>query len=694
MAILQRSKRLKKELGLLGVYTIATGATLSTGFFLLPGLAALSAGPAVPLAYLIAAVPMIPAMLSMVELATAMPRAGGAYYFLDRSMGPLVGTLGGLGTWLALSLKTTFALIGMGAYLHLVLPGASELPLAIAFTFVFGAVNLWGARGAGSLQSVLVFGLLAILIWFMGGIVHVDPGRFSGLFQKGPHSILAAAGLVYVSYIGITKVASVSEEIRNPERNLPLGVFLALATALVIYIVGTVVMVGVLPMNELAGDLTPVASTAQRLVGRGGTILIIIAALFAFSSVANAGILSASRYPLALSRDHLIPRFFRRLSPRRTPVAGVIATVVLMLVFLLVLDPMRVAELASAFQLLLFALICVAVVVMRESRIDSYDPGFRSPGYPWMQIVGVLAAILLIIEMGWLPVLFTAGFVAVGIVWYFRYARKRVHRDGAVYHVFERLGHRRYAELDSELRGILKEKGLRAEDPFDEVVARAQVFEAAASDDFTAIARRAAGLFCARLSADADHVFQGFMRGTKIGATPVSHGAALPHVRLPGALHPELVMVRCREGLDLRIVDEFGDERPQEAPVRAIFFLVSPEENPGQHLRLLAQIAGRVDDDDFMRQWEQARDEQEMKEILLRDERYLALHLQASGGTASFVDRRVSELEIPRGCLIAIVRRGDLTFVPGGDTVLEAGDRLTVIGEPEGIRSLRERFGP
>ena len=110
---------LKKELGLLNVYAIATGTTLSAGFFLLPGIAFRDAGPAVILSYLIAAIPLIPAMFSMAELATAMPRAGGAYYFLDRSMGPFIGTIGGLGTWLALILKTAFALIGMGAYLSI-----------------------------------------------------------------------------------------------------------------------------------------------------------------------------------------------------------------------------------------------------------------------------------------------------------------------------------------------------------------------------------------------------------------------------------------------------------------------------------------------------------------------------------------------------------------------------------------------
>ena len=101
----EKKKKLKKEIGLLGVFSIAAGTTLSAGFFLLPGLAAQQAGPALILAYVLAAIPLIPAMLSVVELATAMPKAGGVYYFLDRSLGPLVGTIGGIGTWLALILK-------------------------------------------------------------------------------------------------------------------------------------------------------------------------------------------------------------------------------------------------------------------------------------------------------------------------------------------------------------------------------------------------------------------------------------------------------------------------------------------------------------------------------------------------------------------------------------------------------------
>lgn len=158
---------LKKDLGLLDVYSIAMGTTLSSGFFLLPGLAFAAAGQAMVTSYMVAALLVVPAMFAMVELSTAMPRAGGAYYFLDRSMGPLIGTVGGLGTWLVLILKSAFALIGLGAYVGLFFPNLPIVPLAIVMALVFGGLNLAGAKKSGSLQVVLVVGLILILSAFM-----------------------------------------------------------------------------------------------------------------------------------------------------------------------------------------------------------------------------------------------------------------------------------------------------------------------------------------------------------------------------------------------------------------------------------------------------------------------------------------------------------------------------------------------
>ncbi|MBE0645646.1 MAG: amino acid permease [Bacteroidetes bacterium] len=687
-------RRLKKELGLLDVYAIATGTTLSAGFFLLPGIAAGQAGPAMIVSYLIAAIPLIPAMFSVVELGTAMPRAGGVYYFLDRTLGPVTGMIGGLGTWLALVLKVAFALVGMGAYIGLFFPEIPIAPVAIGVAVLLAVINIYGAGKSGRLQVVLVVVLLSILILFIGdGSMHINPAHFEGFFDAGSSAILSTAGLVYISYVGVTKVASLSEEVKNPERNLPRGVFLALGSALIVYALGTAVMVGVVPMSELAGDLTPVATAADRIFGRTGSILVTLAALVAFISVSNAGMLSASRYPLAMARDHLLPRFFYRLSRKGTPIIAIVSTFGVIVAILVFLDPAGIAKLASSFQLLMFALVSLAVVVMRESRIDSYDPGYLSPWYPWMQIIGIFSPIVLIANMGALSILFTVGLILVGIGWYAFYAKGKIARTGAIYHVFERLGQQRHQGLDSELRGILKEKGLREKDPFDEIVARSMVIDIKDSIEFSAVVDRASGWLSQIVPHTASEIARQFMEGTRIGATPVTHGVALPHLRVDGLLEAEMILVRARKGIHIAFNNPLTGHDEEET-VAASFFLVSPEHDPGQHLRILAQIAGRVDDDNFIPTWEAAETEQELKEALLHDERSIALVVRHGDATTTMIGHSLRDLAFPEGCLVTWLRRGEELVVPRGSTVVEEGDRLTIIGDPTSIRNVRAQYLP
>jgi mannitol/fructose-specific phosphotransferase system IIA component (Ntr-type) len=582
----------------------------------------------------------------------------------------------------------------MGAYVGLFLPEIPIVPLAIVFAVLFATINLFGAKKTSGFQVVLVVGLLLILFGFTGhGVFNLKAKHFLGYFNQGFNSIYGTAGLVYISYVGLTNIASVSEEVKDPEKNLPLGMLLALATAIVIYGIGTIVMVGVVPPQEFYNDLTPVASAAKILVGPWGAALMSIAAVLAFFSVANAAILSASRYPLAMSRDHLTPHLFRALSKHRTPKFAIYITLGLIIISLTLFDATKIAKLASAFQLLLFALSCLAVIIMRESRIESYDPGYRSPLYPWMQIVGLIAPLWLIVEMGWWPILFTLGLIVIGTIWYYFYARDKVTRQGAIYHMFARLGERRYQGLDRELRGILQEKGLREEDPFDVVIAHASIIDLAKKVTFEEVVRHAAVKLSQSLSASIELLTEGFMQGTKVGATPVSHGVAIPHLRLPNLKQPELVMVRTKKGVFVDVEDEFLGEHISDKPVYAFFFLVSPEENSGQHLRILAQIAGHVDNDRFMNHWLTARGEQDMKELLLREECFLSLRLSKDLKTAKLIGRAIRDLKMPKGSLIALIhRRGEIIF-PSGGTVLKEGDRLTIIGEPFGIQTLSQKYG-
>ncbi len=690
-----KAPALKKQLGLWDVYALATGATLSSGFFLLPGLAAAGAGPAMPLAYLLGALILLPGLLSMVELATAMPKAGGIYYFLDRSMGPLVGTIGGFGTWIAIILKASFALVGLGAYLRLFMPEVDMAPIAGGFAVFFGGVNYLGAKKSGSFQLMLLIGLLTLLLWFCGvGVLHVEAANFSGFFDSGSAGIISTAGLVIVSYMGLTQVASVAGEVKNPERNLPLGMFLAFGTIVTIYMVGTFVMVGVVGVPTLArggGDLTPVATVAQHFLGPLGTLLMTVAAVLAFSSVANAGILSASRYPLAMGRDRVLPDVFGHIGKRGTPTVGIVVSVGLILLAVAVFDATKIAKLASAFQMVMFALACLAVIVMRESRIESYDPGFRSPLYPGVQIVGILGPFWLIVNMGLLPTLFTGGLVTFGAMWYTYYARARVSREGAIFHVFERLGRQRDPGLDRELRGIMKDRGPRDADPFDELFTGASVLDVPGRIDFDDLAEQASERLAFNLPVPAGRLLEGFLEGTRLGATPVSHGVALPHMRLSEVESPHLLLARVPGGVHIEREGAVVG-RPSDDPIRAVFFLVGPETDPGLHLRILAQIARRVDQDSFMPEWLAAESDEQVREALFRNERILVMTLTSGRANSDLIGLKLKEISLPDGTLIATIRREGDVVIPKGDTELFDGDRLTVIGRADGISTLRERY--
>ena len=688
----QTSENLHKRLGLFGVYAIATGTTLSAGFFLLPGIAFAEAGPAMIVAYMIAAVPLIPAMISKVELATAMPKAGGVYYFLDRAMGPLIGTIGGFGTWLALILKVSFALIGMGAYIQLFFPNVPLVPVAVGFALLLGGLNLVGTGASGGFQIALVIGLLAILLTFIGtGIPQVNVAHFENFWGAGMDNITATAGLVYVSYVGLTKVASLSEEIADPERNMPMGIFLAMATALLIYLAGTTLLVGLIPADQLAGNLTSVATAAEIIGGKGGLILISIAAMFAFISVANAGTLSASRYPFAMSRDLIVPAAFQKVNASGVPVRSTLLTVGIIVATLVFFDATKIAKLASAFQLMMFALVCLAVIVMRESRIDAYDPGYKSPFYPWTQIVGIISPIWLIVQMGWLPTLFSAALITFGTVWYFQFAIKRVSRSGAIYHVFERLGQLRYEGLETELRGIMKEKGLRQEDPFDELVARSHVIDCVVETTYEDVVERSAIWLSSRTHLEKADIKKKILEGATMGATPVTRGVALPHFRDDTLDSAEMVIVRGRQGISIQYLP-MGAGEPVREMVRAIFVLASPRANPTQHLRILAEVARHVEDESFESDWKSAVDEQELKEVLLREERSLSLFVHEGAKTEAMIGKALFEINMPDDTLVALLRREDRMIIPQGKTILESGDRLTIIGEPDAIEKTYKMY--
>jgi basic amino acid/polyamine antiporter, APA family len=696
---------LQKRLGLMDVYAICTGAMFASGFFLLPGIAAANAGPAVILAYLVSSLLMVPAMYSIAELSSAMPRAAGTYFFIHRSMGPLAGTVGGLGAWLVLIAKSAFALVGMGAYLSLFVEFPAR-PLAIALTVAFGVLNIIGAKETARLQVWLVVTLVAIMTFFIAnGLLDVAAGdanvsgSFRPFFPFGIEGFVSTIGLVFISYAGLTKVSSAAEEIRDLDRNLPLGMILALLTVGAIYTLGVTVLVAVLPPAELRDDLTPVASAGELVFdwmpGLLGLGLIVVAAVLAFASTGNAGILTASRYPLAMARDRLLWSRFDQLGRFGTPTLGVVVTCTLMVAAILFLDVERLASLGSAFLLLLFALINLSVILMRESRMTSYAPGYRSPLYPWMQIVGTIAMLGLIFTLGVFYIVFIVAILLLSYLWYRFYVRERVPRRGAIYGVFRRLGELHDEGVDEELWSILQERGASEGDSFDALIARAQVIDLGRTVQLDEVTAEVVRALADRLDLDAEDVATHVDLAVSRGILPERAPAAIYDLLIAGIEHSEVVLVRAKRGVTVAGAGRFpgagtvNSEATESGSVEALLFLVTPEGLATQHLRLLAQLVSMVEITGFSRAWRRASSDQELLETLLRNERFASFVVGDPGPPSHMVDKRLRELDFPGDTLVAMVRRGDRTIVPDGGTLLREGDRLTVIGSPNDVARLQ-----
>ena len=434
---------LDRSLGLYPTMMISMGAMIGSGIFVLPALGYKKAGPAVILAYVLAAVVVLPAALSKAEMATAMPESGGTYLYIDRALGPLFGTIAGIGAWFSLVFKSSFALVGLGAYLLLFAPLSQSaiVYVALGLAVLVVVLNISGTKMSGQIQAVIVTLVIAGLIAYAvnAGFL-VDTTNYSPFTTHGNEGIVTAAAFVFVSYAGVTKIASVAEEVKDPGTNLPRAMLgsMGIMTVLYVAVVGAIVGLSDPEVLKTGGpggtaSLTPMADGAGALLGGFGVLFISVVAVIALTSMANAGVLSSSRFPLAMSRDDLLPPALRIIDRRfKTPRNSILLTGTVLLLLIAFVPVIELAKLASAFQILVFSFENMALVAFRIADLPSYQPEFRSPGYPFVQIFGFLAGIGLLTQMGTVPILGAVAIILGSSLVYFVYGRPRTDRTGAI----------------------------------------------------------------------------------------------------------------------------------------------------------------------------------------------------------------------------------------------------------------------
>ena len=614
---------LKRELGLLSVFSIAAGAMISSGLFILPGLAYFKSGPAVILAYLLAGILVLPSMFSKAELATAMPKSGGTYFFINRSMGGGFGTIAGISAWFSIAFKSAFALVGIGAFATIIYPEITIFQIkliAVVFCLFFTIINLRSTKHSGRLQVFMVMGLLALLLYYViKGIPHVDNHNFDVFMKGNMKTLFMASGLIFVSYGGLTKIASVAEEVKNPSRNIPFGMILAFIIVTIAYVVVVFVTIGtlgdklLLPAPKLY-SLTPISDGAAIFAGKPGMYLLSIAALLAFFSTANAGIMAASRNPMAMSHDKLLPSFFGKVNKKhQTPVNAILFTSgFMMLVIFLPLEIL--VKTASTMMLLLFIFVNISVIIMRESGIQNYRPKFKSPLYPWLQIIAILAYTFLIFEMGILPLILTAVLIVAGLTMYWFYGRIRSNKESALLQLVKRIKAKDLVttSLETELKEIILERDNITKDRFDELIESAVVLDIDKSISKEEFFHIIADKVCVNINKSSDYFYNKLLDREAESSTVLTDSLAIPHIIIEGEKKFNILLARCKEGI------YFNDEAQK---VNTVFVISGTHDERNFHLQSLAAIAQIVQNSNFEKKWLKAKNIEALRDIVLLGDR-------------------------------------------------------------------------
>jgi amino acid transporter/nucleotide-binding universal stress UspA family protein len=439
-------EELAKDLGPLAALTIGVGTMIGAGIFVLPGDAISQAGSFAVVSFVVGGFIALITAFSASELGTAMPKSGGAYYYVNQALGPLFGSVAGWANWIGLAFASAFYMVGFGRYVAniagfsggidlvvVTFPYVKLIGLAAAALFVL--VNYVGAKETGRLQNVIVIVLVIILAVFtVFGSLQADAGNLPA--SKGALPTLTTTGLIFVSYLGFVQITSVAEEIKEPGKNLPRAVIGSVLLVTVIYALVLVVMSAAVPqgfIEALPDTEIAVVQVGQEILGPLMGVALLFGGLLATASSANASILASSRINFAMGRDRIVTPDLNEIHPRfGTPYRAIAITGGLILAFILLANVNTLSKLASVLHLVIYALLNVALIVMREADVPDYDPDYEVPLYPVTPIVGTLTSVALIAFIDPFIIGVGVAFVVFAAAWYLLYARSRTTQRGAL----------------------------------------------------------------------------------------------------------------------------------------------------------------------------------------------------------------------------------------------------------------------
>lgn len=603
-----------RKLNLLDIFAIATGAMISSGIFILPGLAYSKTGPSVILSYIIAALFALPGMLSMAELITAMPKTGSETYILLKGLGPDVGFVAGLIACFSLITKAAFSLMGISVLIenivHFPIGIIASLICLILFLF-----NLFGIKKATHLQNFLVFCLIIVMLLYPAfSIKMLSIFHFKPFLKNGILKVFSTAGFVFVSFAGLLKISTVAGETKKPGMYLPIGMISSYFVVLILYTISVFTTIGILGEEKLSSTLTPLSDGAFEVMGFWGRLIMNVAAIFAFITTANAGMMSAARTLIPLSESHLLPSFISKKNKIfMTPHFSLLIITIIIICFLFLKIEVLV-EVASIFLVIQHIFVNLAVIVFRESKIQSYRPTFYSPLYPYIQIVGVVCLIFILVEMEPLPIALASVILILFFLLALLVKSEKKNVEYALLRIVENITKKDSMcdAIEKELSEIVFERDEIVKDRFDEIIENCKIIDLPEKINIEGIMKIIADEFSKELMIDKDKIFREFINREQTGSTVINDFLAIPHIIVDGEKIFKILIIRANNCI------EFSDEQKN---VNAIFAIVASPDERNFYLKTLAAIAQICHSHNFDKKWLCARNTESLRHLILHSTR-------------------------------------------------------------------------
>jgi amino acid transporter len=349
-------------------------------------------------------------------------------------------------------------------------------------------------------------------------------------------------------------------------------------------------------------------------MGSWGKVALSIAAMLAFISTANAGIMAASRYPLALSRDKLLPDFFGKLTSKsKTPYVSILFTAVFMIVAILFkLDILIKA--ASTVIIFTYIFSCLSVIILRESRVQNYRPVFKAPLYPWIQVLGIIGFVFIVFEMGLEALAISIFFAMLGFSTYWFYGRANNEKEYALLHLIERITNREFVtgHLEEELKDIIRERDDIIKDRFDKLVEKSSIIDVEKSYNLKEFFEYVSGELSTKTNTDKESILKLLVEREQDSSTALTPFLAIPHIIIDGKKNFEIAIVRSKKGI------YFSEEHKS---IKAVFFLLGTRDERNFHLRVISAIAQIVQEHAFEKRWLAAKSQENLRDVILLGKR-------------------------------------------------------------------------